>query len=340
METAGLGAFEQEWPELARRLACALRRRNVAPWLVDDIVQETGLRLYRMWDQVDPTRSVWGLVLTISKNLLWDETHRRTARELLIEVPERPNDQDVERAGIARLELWRVSRALDKLSPAHRSVLLAEVDGEARQVEVSPAATKMMRMRARRRLSALLENASASCLALGVTARRWALNIQQFFRKNTTVLEMPAPMAVAAVLGAVVVMAVPTTALPSPRSGGADSGVTVDAELIPTNALARDGWETRLSAPTRAVRKTAPAATNHASQRAHAQTYGVAIGDESAGAEASVAVTQKRRKDLIPKAPECGVDSTSQRNTVIVRCRAETRDETYEMEMKVRVPVP
>lgn len=338
MEKAGLGAFEQEWPELARRLSGALRRRNVAPWLVDDIVQETGLRLYRMWDEVDPERSVWGLVLTISKNLLWDETHRRSARELLIEVPERPNDQDVERAGIARLELWRVSRALNKLSPAHRSVLLAEVDGAARRAEVSRAATKMMRMRARRRLTALLENASASCLAIGITARRWALNTQQFFRKNSTLLETPAPMAVAAVLGAVVVMAVPTIALPSPRSGGSEQAAQADVALVAVHEMAQDGWGT--SSVSGSDARDASAASRPAPRPAKAQSYGVAIGDDSAGAEARVEVREKRRKRLVVKAPECGVDTTSQRNTVIVRCRVETRDETYDMEAKVKLPLP
>ncbi|MDQ4065013.1 MAG: hypothetical protein M3161_03090 [Actinomycetota bacterium] len=333
-----MGAFEEEWPELARRLACALRRRNVAPWLVDDIVQETGLRLYRMWHDVDPERSVWGLVLTIAKNLLWDEMHRRSARELLIEVPERPNDHDVERAGIARLELWRVSRALDQLSPAHRSVLLAEVDGEARRAEVSRAATKMMRMRARRRLSALLENASASCLAVGVATRRWALNMQQFFRRNSTVLETPAPMAVAAVLGAVVVMIIPTTALPSPS---AERSV-VDAATVTVDGLGsvHDGWESGLDARRTREDGGSTGSARGGTGRAEADSYGFAIGGGGAEAEARVEVREKRRRKLKVVLPECGVDATSEPNAVTVRCRVETRDETYDIEATVRAPAP
>jgi hypothetical protein len=143
----------------------------VPSWLREDVVQETGLRLFKMWDDVDPERSPSGLALTIANNILWDAVARHRNREVLGDVPDAPSDHDVERVGIARIELARVSRGMQDLSPAHRSILLAEIDENIPRPASSPAAVKMLRMRARRRLSALLEHASAVGLFVGLRKR-------------------------------------------------------------------------------------------------------------------------------------------------------------------------
>lgn len=164
--------FEQQWPDLARRLDAMLAGKRVPSHKRDDIVQETGLRLFRMWEQVDPERPLWALVVTIALNLLRDEARKRPEREVLGLVPDRAADQDVERAGLARLEWHRVQSAMSQLSPDHRSILMAELDDEYANSSRGPNATKMLRMRARRRLSALLDVASASGVVIAVRIRR------------------------------------------------------------------------------------------------------------------------------------------------------------------------
>src|SRR5918998_318816 len=162
MTETGTHMFEDQWPDPARRLDAMLAGKRVPAHKRDDVVQETGLRLFRMWGQVDPERPLWALVVTIALNLLRDEARKRPEREVLGLVPDRPADQDVERAGLARLEWRRVQKAMDQLSPAHRSILMAELGDEGALAARGANATKMLRMRARRRLSALLDVASAS----------------------------------------------------------------------------------------------------------------------------------------------------------------------------------
>ncbi|HYP24320.1 MAG TPA: sigma-70 family RNA polymerase sigma factor [Actinomycetota bacterium] len=164
--------FEQQWPDLAKRLDTMLAGKRVPAHKRDDIVQETGLRLFRMWGQVDPERPLWALVVTIALNLLRDEARKHPEREVLGLVPDRAADQDVERAGLARLEWRRVQSAMTQLSPDHRSILMAELGDEYATPSRGPNATKMLRMRARRRLNALLDVASASGVLIGVKVRR------------------------------------------------------------------------------------------------------------------------------------------------------------------------
>lgn len=168
----GNHTFEQQWPDLARRLDTMLAGKRVPAHKRDDVVQETGLRLFRMWDQVDPERPLWALVVTIALNLLRDEARKRPEREVLGLVPDRAADQDVERAGLARLEWRRVQSAMSQLSPDHRSILMAELGDEYATSNRGANATKMLRMRARRRLSALLDVASASGVVITIRLRR------------------------------------------------------------------------------------------------------------------------------------------------------------------------
>ncbi|MGH2806752.1 MAG: RNA polymerase sigma factor [Actinomycetota bacterium] len=160
--------FEVAWPALERRLRHVLFRKSVPPWLRDDIVQETALRLLRTWNAIDPERGPWPLTLTIANNLLWDETHRKSAREIVGPVPEEADTVDVARAGMARVELGRVMRALSRLSHNYQAVLLAEI-GQSASYEGHPKAVNMLRMRARQRLSALVDR-NASTLGFAIPA--------------------------------------------------------------------------------------------------------------------------------------------------------------------------
>jgi hypothetical protein len=283
-----------------------------------------------MWDSVDPDNSPWGLTLTIAKNLLWDETHRRASRELLVELPERPIHEDVEDAGIARLELWRVARALRKMSPAHRSVLLAEVGG--RDVEsISAAATKMLRMRARRRLTSILESASASVFAAIGTMRRHAFGFQQFVRRSTPAIEGSATYTVAAIVGAVIVM-VPTQGVTSPRNFDEGQAVEVLSTTVHDEperfVTSGDGMGTD--------RAAGPAARTSSKKKTPASDHHFTFGDENVGGEARVDVSRKKKKRLL-KAPDCEVDPRE--DEVYVRCTVETPDERYTVEATVRLRV-
>ena len=156
-----VGAFERQWPEVAQRLQGLLASKNVPACKRDDIVQETGLRLFGMWEKVDRARPVWPLAVTIALNLMRDEARRNPQREVLSEVvPEMPAAHDVEDEGLARIELERVQMAMAQLSPSHRDVLLKEITPHDDVPRPARNATKMMRLRARRALATLLETAA------------------------------------------------------------------------------------------------------------------------------------------------------------------------------------
>ncbi len=155
--------FEAEWPLLARRLRHFLNRKKVSTSKQEDLIQETALRLYRMWDSVDRTKPAWALTVTIVLNLLRDEYRRSVQADIVGGLPDLPQSYDVERAGIARVELGRVRNALAEMSPAHRAVLLAEI-GHPTLEAVVDQGEKMRRMRARRKLTSILERVSAVIL--------------------------------------------------------------------------------------------------------------------------------------------------------------------------------
>lgn len=152
--------FEAEWALLSRRLRLLLSRKRVPSSQHDDLVQETALRLLSMWESVDRQRALWPLTVTIVLNLLRDRGRALTRDDLVAELPELASGHDVETVGIARLELERVRRALDELSPSYRSALMREIGISAASVAPEGAADKMIRMRARRKLKLALENVS------------------------------------------------------------------------------------------------------------------------------------------------------------------------------------
>jgi DNA-directed RNA polymerase specialized sigma24 family protein len=163
--------FSALWADTSRHLRRVLNARRVPARVIDDLVQETGLRLFSHWAEVDPER-IWPFTLTIATNLIRDEMRKEAARPECVELnTERPETLDFDAHMLNRLELHRVKKALRSLSTSDRSVLLAEW-GESDQLEpTSPAALKMARMRARRRLRAVLEHASG-LIPVGLRWRR------------------------------------------------------------------------------------------------------------------------------------------------------------------------
>lgn len=157
--------FESQWPAVAARLDSMLARRGVPPDRREDIVQETGLKLLKTWERVDASKPLWPLTVTIALNLMRDQARKGLFTEVPTEIPDRSASDNVEELNLARLELKRAGLALAQLNPGQREVLLAEVDPASYRSTSSPAATKMLRMRARRKLSVLMQQVSALALA-------------------------------------------------------------------------------------------------------------------------------------------------------------------------------
>jgi DNA-directed RNA polymerase specialized sigma24 family protein len=154
--------FEHQWPAIQSGLKSLLARKKVPAPEREDLIQETALRLYGMWGRVDPSRSPWPLAVTIALNLVRDGSRHRPIRELSsAEVPETADLHEVERAGLARVELGRVRAALGEMSPAYRQSLLVEVGDAPARADAGSAAQKMTRVRARRKLAQLVEKVSA-----------------------------------------------------------------------------------------------------------------------------------------------------------------------------------
>jgi DNA-directed RNA polymerase specialized sigma24 family protein len=153
------GTFEEEWPDLARGLDRTLRARHVPSARREDIIQETALRLFVRWLELDPERPLWPFALTIAMNLLKDEHRMQARRNASPQPPDEFVGRGVEEEALARLELTNVQIALQKLTPAQRSVLLAEI-GAAPYDDRGADALKMLRMRARRTLRNVIGRAS------------------------------------------------------------------------------------------------------------------------------------------------------------------------------------
>lgn len=163
-------SFETAWPPVARRLQSALRHRKVPLAMTEDLVQDTGLRLFQIWNRVDPNRDIWPLALTIALNVLRD--HIRTqSRRTQIAIPDALLDYDTEAIALARVELEQVHAALDQLTDGQRSALLAEI-GAAEQPDESASSLKMLRLRGRKRLRALIDGASAAVASFELAIQR------------------------------------------------------------------------------------------------------------------------------------------------------------------------
>ena len=164
--------FETAWPELAARLKPTLLKRGATPTQAEDVTQETGLRLWRIWLETDHSRPVWPLAVTIALNVLRDQ-ERRDRRLIVTDVvPDAPEPVSVEDEGMARLELHRVAQAIRTLQPAHRSALLDHVESAGTRRAPRTPAEKMMLMRARRRLHAALGTVSAAIFGIVLRLRR------------------------------------------------------------------------------------------------------------------------------------------------------------------------
>jgi RNA polymerase sigma-70 factor (ECF subfamily) len=105
--------------------AYALRLCDSDRQRAEDLVQETLVRAWRHPEALDPDRgSVRAWLFTAARHLAIDAWRRREARvgEVVTDVlPEYCGELDeADRA----VEAWTIAEALDRLSPAHREVLV------------------------------------------------------------------------------------------------------------------------------------------------------------------------------------------------------------------------
>lgn len=155
--------FDDVWTEMRDRLARVLAARGVPAQDREDLLQDTALRLYRVWGTLDPTQPVWPYAVTIALNL-WRDSLRSAATHVREVAPvldyDNADDLDVERTVIARQELASVSAALRALAPEQRRLVL-ETDELTNVVRPLRAAERMSRMRVRRELARVVGRASA-----------------------------------------------------------------------------------------------------------------------------------------------------------------------------------
>ena len=159
-------SFDEEWPELARRLERLLAAKGVDTWLRADVVQETATRVYQKWPRLDQSRPLWNLVVTIALGVLVDERRKASRVDLVPHVPQ-PEVDDVETRALHRLHLIKTRTALEQVGKEQRRVLLAEI-GEAPILDGLNNRINVLRFRARAALTSKLGPWAPAGLALRV----------------------------------------------------------------------------------------------------------------------------------------------------------------------------
>lgn len=168
--------FAEQWPDVSRSIGRHLAGIGVPAQDVDDVLQETALRLYRSWSGLDPDRPVGPFARTVAVNVWRDRWRHSRDREVLSDdVPEpRAAVEDVADTVVARLELRRVGRALRQLPVRQQRLVRGAMEHDLAPEGSAPvpAVLRMARMRARRSLALCLQTASAVVAALVGWGRR------------------------------------------------------------------------------------------------------------------------------------------------------------------------
>jgi len=256
--------FNKQWPDLAERLRRYLARRRIPQALWDDVVQETGLRMFLYWERVDPRASLWGLTRKIAGIVLWDSYNRAVDSPEVSDLPDRAAPDDVEQAVLARVELRRIEAALAQLTPAQRAALLAEIGGPAPE-GLSGAAVKMLRMRARRRLDTILGRSQG-------VAFPWRGRIRELWRRATTPRGRTSSLSESLAMGAASTLVVMSLMLAPPNEDpfvAPEGSAPADAPNLPhhENELLADVVLEDVDATRRLVRERLQKSARRAARR-------------------------------------------------------------------------
>lgn len=165
-----LGAL---WPEVCERVGRVLRGRGVDADRVGDVLQEVAVRALRSDPPVDSVDRLAAWSYVVATRVLVDQARTRGTLAL-VDDPVSAARHDPSRVVEGRLELERMMRAMARLSPADRAVLLATLD-EA----TGPAADRheivrnaVRRHRARARLTAAMDRLAAAVGTVVLRLRR------------------------------------------------------------------------------------------------------------------------------------------------------------------------
>ena len=278
--------FEQEWKRLRPEVVQRLSKLGVERDLVEDITQETGIRLYQRWDHIDLSKPLLPLAQKIARNRLVD--HFRAEARLLPEpspVITTRSDLTEERA-LSRMQLDAAVRALPNLSDRYRRLLLD--DGRRTPGSPSNTADRTARTRARRRLKALMERASGIAAApLGGMLRSLT---ERMKRARNALAHVDANLLANALVGAVILItSVPAT----------DLERTTNMESAISGVIARGGVDGEVSAE---GRQHVPGGSQHGNL---SSTYDEA---ESTRGQHPAAPT-RRGATLIPGDPSTHVNA-------------------------------
>lgn len=123
VEPAAAAAPEEDWRLIASTLTSYVRKRTHRPDVVEDVVQETVLRLIGYRDK-GPLVSIYALAFRIAGNLVIDRF--RTERRYAAEPAEEPASPTAlpDRVLAGRQELALLIQTLHAMPPLRREVLI------------------------------------------------------------------------------------------------------------------------------------------------------------------------------------------------------------------------
>ncbi|MGH2755586.1 MAG: hypothetical protein ACRDLB_14305 [Actinomycetota bacterium] len=257
---------------------------------------------------------------------------------MLGDVPDTPSEHDVEELGLARIELHRARRLLDRLSPSHRSVLLAEVGAEKLE-ERNSAAIKMVRMRARKRLTALMNASNFGFV--GFWLKDMARRTSDFSRRHMTFTEQAGATAMAA---ASLITAVAILGGPAQKSAHADEAVgpgrgqkTIgEMDLVSARRASRAAIAI---AAERASGKKDPSGSRVAGDGTQGEApYDVTVGGGGpAEGDASVGIVPDEDENWTPSAPECHHDADPEHGEASAGCYIDGPGDDVNVSTSVRI---
>lgn len=165
LDGVGVPDFETQWPEIEAQLNRYLLKRGASREVVDEVVQDTAVRLLGCWERIDHGRPLGPLANKIAWNLLIDH-HRRVPAFPVAAIPDQCSMYDIEEHRVVRSHLKAAAEGLRQLKERDRAVLLAEVG-------VGHITTnRMARLRARRRLQAIVDRVSSTFAGVPLILRR------------------------------------------------------------------------------------------------------------------------------------------------------------------------
>jgi hypothetical protein len=169
-EAAGIGPWDEVWPEVERRLLATLQHRTRCRMTAEDLVQETAAIVLAKAPPMATTDDLYRWARRVAIRLHIDAV-RKNSRLSDAAIPDRADGHDVEHAVAQRMRLAAVVVAAEQLSTEERGALLADAPaGAGRREQVRH---NVRRHRARARLLELVGTNGLGALGapLGVLRR-------------------------------------------------------------------------------------------------------------------------------------------------------------------------